>query len=181
MKKLIILTILLVPLLLVGCGDSEKDNIANIPFEVLDKNDFTLEELSKKVNSPMVFMVDDGEKLQTAYDNIRKSENNDDLEINEDEDLIIIAFRGNQGNCEDSDLKIKKISKEKDDLKVEIIIDEGKEETKKCSVVMNPYSIVKINKEAIAFKKGMRTHLMKASDGELLNVAKLNSLPGFLE
>lgn len=182
-KKFLLL--ILLPLCFFGCQcskNNDKNNITNIPFEILDQNDFTLEKVAKEIKEPMVVALDSQELLNNLYNKIRKNNSNKNLTINSNTDLVIIVLRGNVGICQQAGIDIKKISQEDKKIKVEVTIDNNnKDDQQDCSLLMNPYSLIKIKKEKINYRKDLKIELINFENKKVLNTADINNLPGLLK
>jgi len=179
-KYFLLITILSLLLIVSGCGQSIQIN--NIPFAVIDKNDFTLEELARKINEPLLIATDKEEILKNAYRHIRKREPKKELTIDQNNELVVLVFRGSKGGCEHADIAVKKISREKDILKVEVEIDKNIEaEIKTCPILMNPYIIIKLKKADIQYNKGLKIALIDKSKEKPLMATAINKIPGYLK
>lgn len=182
---LLILLLIVLPLCFFGCQcskNSNKNNIANIPFEILDQNDFTLEKVAKEVKEPMVVALDSQELLDNLYKKIRKNNSDKNLTINSNDDLVVIVLRGSNGICKQAGIDIEKISREDKKIKVEITIDNSsKDNQQDCSLLMNPYSLIKIKKEKINYSKDLKIELINSENKKVLNTAEINNLPGLLK
>lgn len=181
-KTLLITSFLLAVICLSGasCGKS-KDTIANIPFAVLDQNDFTLEKTAKEITEPMALALDKQELFDKFYQNIRKKTEEEKITINSNKELVLIALRGKNGSCDNADITLKKISQEKKKLKLEVAIDNNEVNLKKCDLLMNPYFIVKVDKEKINYNKNLKIELINSANGSIISTADINNLPGIFK
>lgn len=183
-KKIsIFISIIIIPLCLTGLSCSKnKNTISNVPFELLDQSDFTLEKSANETTEPLVLAVDKQDLFNKFYKNIRQNAADSKITVNSDTELIIIALRGKNGSCNNADITIKKISQEDNTIKVETVLDNNQPiEVQKCDLTMNPYVIVKINKSAIQYKSNLKIELINSATQKILNSSKINSLPGFLK
>ncbi|MFH0818430.1 MAG: hypothetical protein V1898_00320 [Patescibacteria group bacterium] len=180
MKKISLFTLLIIATIaFTGCNDNKNAGIANIPFAILDKNDFTLEDVAKVIESPMILATDQADTLATAYSQIR--ENGDAITIDSEKEIAILVFRGKNGNCKNADINITKISREGKTVKVEVALDENKVKDDLCRILMNPYSIVKLDKETLKYYSGLKFELIDASNQKTLSTKKINQIPGILK
>ncbi|MFA6027315.1 MAG: hypothetical protein WC752_00035 [Patescibacteria group bacterium] len=179
-KYLYIPTLIIIALLTAGCGQ-DKSGIANVSYDMLDNNSFTLESVADKTSDPIIAVLDEQSLLDTMYTKMRKN-NGVNLAFEGEKELVIMAMRGKKGSCDSANLEIKKIRQSDKKLIVEILTDSGQtSDGKDCAVIMNPYQIVKIAKENIEFEKKLQIELVDFTSQKVLATTELNTLPGFLK
>lgn len=181
MKKLLILTLALASQLIMS-GCAKNIDIANIPFDVLEKNDFTIEELAKNIKQPLMVATDKQKDFDKILGKIKKNAEQSKIIVNEKDEIILALFRGNAGSCHNADLTINKISRVKKTVYLEVTIDKNQAaEKESCKLVMNPYSIVKIKKSNMQYSSGLKIQMVDYKTKNLLAACSLNDLPGILK